>query len=61
MVRGYNADTWASSSVALPTGSLLSQANRCRWVHWSLEERSKARNTVTNHIISYRVAIHLLP
>ena len=28
------------SSVALPTGSLSSQANGCRWVHWSLEGRS---------------------
>ena len=28
------------SSVTLPTGSLLSQANGCRRVHWSLEGHS---------------------
>ena len=35
------------SSVALPTGSLSSQANRVRW---SLEGHSNARNIVTNTI-----------
>ena len=38
------------SSVALPKVSLSSQANGCRRVHWGLEGRLKARNTVTNAI-----------
>ena len=41
------------SSVALPTVSISSQANGCRWVHWNLVGCSKARSTVTNALLAH--------